>query len=98
MNSKIETSERVETGDRILDVILNTTQAAIIVPPRLLLEMTALVQVYAAQHREQPLDCIRGVELAVLQLGLRALKEQLKANAELGERMGWAKEEEQENT
>ena len=63
------------------------------VPPRLELALDRLVTEYALAHREEPSACRRGVEIAVLQKGMRALEEELKANAAFGERMGWAKEE-----
>jgi hypothetical protein len=63
------------------------------VPPGLELALNRLVTEYALAHREEPAACRRGVEIAVLQKGVRALAEELKANAALGERMGWAKEE-----
>jgi hypothetical protein len=63
------------------------------VPPGLEVALDHLVTEYALAHREEPSACRRGVEIAVLQKGVRALVEELKANAALGERMGWKKKE-----
>jgi len=63
------------------------------VPPGLELALDRLVTEYALAHREEPSACRRGVEIAVIQKGMRALAEELKANAAPGDRMGWSKTE-----
>lgn len=69
-------------------------KTAIEVPPRLISVIEALVIQYAEQHREAPVDCRRAVEIAVFQLGVRALEKTLGENKRLGDVMGWPKEEE----
>ena len=92
MNERIVIADAINS-DPILKAILTTRESAIVLPPGLFPAFMQLVLDYADQHRETPDACFRGVEIAVLQLGMRALRDELKANADLGERFGWAKEE-----
>ena len=89
MNERIK--EAVE-GDHIVMGLI-AGGATIVMPPGLVPAFMQLVADYAEQHREDPVACCRGVEIAILQRGLKSLSEELRANAELGERMGWAKTE-----
>lgn len=71
---------------------------SIVIPPNLVPTFDRLVTDYALAHKEPPSECRRLVEIVVLQRGVRALAEDLKANKEFGERMGWPKTEGSEAT
>ena len=73
---------------------IEVSEVSIAIPPGLVADFRKLVFDYSAQHREPPLDCLRAVEIAIVQRGMRAMREEMKENRKLGERMGWAKEEE----
>jgi hypothetical protein len=68
----------------------NPERVAILVPPTMASALDKLVADYAAAVGEDPAECRRLVEVAVLVRGVRMMREEVEAERKMAERMGWA--------